>query len=247
MSDRYNRNRIYLDKKDQDQLKECNLLFAGCGIGSNIAECAVRIGFENMTLIDGDVVEKSNLNRQNYVIENVGKSKANSLRERLLEINPDLNINISNEYLSEANLASTIAGHDIAINALDFQSNVPFCFDEICQNSGITVLHPYNFGWAALVFVITPNSPNLKSINSDYKGFEKQTADFVLGKLSFKDRMWVGKVLNSYKIERIKNPPPQLSVGSWLAGGVCTNILFRLRLGKPIKQFPEFYFVTIEE
>ncbi len=63
-------------------------IFGGAGIGSIIAECALRMGFETITIIDGDKVEKSNLNRQNYRLEDVGNYKAESLAKRLLSINP---------------------------------------------------------------------------------------------------------------------------------------------------------------
>lgn len=54
---RYNRNRIYIPTLVQEKIKDVNILLAGCGIGSVIAECALRMGFENITLVDGDNVE----------------------------------------------------------------------------------------------------------------------------------------------------------------------------------------------
>ncbi|WP_375379286.1 ThiF family adenylyltransferase [Chryseobacterium luquanense] len=51
------------------------MILAGSGIGSNIAECALRFGFENLTIVDGDRVEFSNLNRQNYTYEDVSTYK----------------------------------------------------------------------------------------------------------------------------------------------------------------------------
>jgi tRNA A37 threonylcarbamoyladenosine dehydratase len=45
---------------------------AGCGIGSVIAECALRLGFENITITEGDNVELSHLNRQNHIDKNIG-------------------------------------------------------------------------------------------------------------------------------------------------------------------------------
>ena len=63
----YTRNRFYIPEEDQQAIKPFRIILAGCGIGSNIAECLLRIGFENFTLIDGDTVEPTNLNRQNYL------------------------------------------------------------------------------------------------------------------------------------------------------------------------------------
>jgi tRNA A37 threonylcarbamoyladenosine dehydratase len=62
MEERYARNRIYLSEDEQSKLKKIRLLLGGAGIGSVVAECALRLGIENITIVDGDVVEISNLN-----------------------------------------------------------------------------------------------------------------------------------------------------------------------------------------
>ncbi len=67
----YSRNRIYISEKKQQQIKNFEILIGGCGIGSVIAECALRMGFEKISLVDGDKVEDSNLNRQNYTDEDI--------------------------------------------------------------------------------------------------------------------------------------------------------------------------------
>ncbi len=90
--DRYNRNRIYVSEDEQEKVRETRILLGGAGIGSIIAECALRFGFENIVIVDGDRVELSNLNRQNYVKSDIGKSKAECLAKRLLRINPKANI-----------------------------------------------------------------------------------------------------------------------------------------------------------
>ena len=162
---RYKRNRIYISKAEQESMKNCKIFLAGCGIGSVIAECALRMGFENITIADGDNIELSNLNRQNYLHQDIGKSKAESIKKRLLEINPNANIITHNFFLTEHNIVPLLEGHSIALNALDFQSNTPFIFDELCQQKNIPVLHPYNIGWAALLFIIMTNGMGLSLIN----------------------------------------------------------------------------------
>ena len=86
MYERYSRNRLYIKEQEQDIIRTTPILLAGSGIGSNIAECALRFGFENITIVDGDVVELSNLNRQNYTEENLSQYKAEALYHRLKSI-----------------------------------------------------------------------------------------------------------------------------------------------------------------
>ena len=63
MEERYIRNRLYVLPEEQQLLKDFHILLGGAGIGSIIAECALRFGFENITIVDGDFVEESNMNK----------------------------------------------------------------------------------------------------------------------------------------------------------------------------------------
>ena len=65
-NERYKRNNIYINETEQNLIAQTKILLAGAGLGSYIAECALRIGFENLTIIDGDSVELSNLIKQRY-------------------------------------------------------------------------------------------------------------------------------------------------------------------------------------
>lgn len=243
---RYDRNRIYLSPAEQQRLASCRLLIAGCGIGSVIAECALRLGFEQLTLIDGDVVELANLNRQNYLQSDIGSLKTQSLRRRLEGINPGAVIRTHDIYLTEDNMEPYLNGHDIAVNALDFQSPAPFCFDTLCRQKKMPILHPYNFGWAALLFVVLPVGPGMEIISDRYEGFEKKLVSFFLESLPEESaaRHWLGEVLARYEAEAIRQSPPQLSVGCWLLGGLCADIMATLALNGTIRNFPRTYFLT---
>jgi len=120
----YSRNRLYISPDEQELIRETPILLAGSGIGSNIAECALRFGFENITIVDGDKVKVSNLNRQNYTNNDVTSFKADSIQKRLLEINPNAQIKCRNEFISDSNVAKIVEGHQIAINALDFTTDI---------------------------------------------------------------------------------------------------------------------------
>jgi molybdopterin/thiamine biosynthesis adenylyltransferase len=243
---RYKRNRIYIPIDKQENIRNCKILIAGCGIGSVIAECALRLGFEIITIVDGDRVEISNLNRQNYINADIGIDKSESINKRLLSINPNAIINTYNYYLDETNIDGIVKDHHIAINALDFKSNVPFAFDDLCQKYNIPVLHPYNIGWAGLVYVIMPIGANLKQISNNWSGFEKNVVKYFLNSLNVDsiEKKWISDVLIEYQNEKELVSPPQLSVGSWLLGSMCTTILFDLANKKTVKQFPEYYFLS---
>ena len=243
MEKKYSRNRIYIKPDEQEKIKHFRVLLGGAGIGSIIAECALRMGFETITIVDGDKVEESNLNRQNYRLEDVGCYKAESLAKRLLTINPKANIKVINH----DNVEELIERHDIAINALDFKSDIPFVFDKICSEKNIYVLHPYNFGWAGFLAVVDPDGKPLQSLSDRPLGFELKVAEYVLGYQAFwmQPQEWLDKVVKQYQREDGTVPPPQLSVASWITAGLCTQAMFNIATGKEVKKFPKFYFSSL--
>ena len=245
---RYSRNRIYISEEDQNKIKNFPILLGGVGIGSVIAECALRLGFENITLIDGDQVELSNLNRQNYTEEDITISKVKALEKRLLSINPEATIHCHDCFLTPENVDGFITGHSVAINSLDFTSEVPLLFDKSCKKNGIPILHPYNLGWGGLVTVITPESPELTAIAKPNEKFnELNMVEYVTNYLKFwgNPQLWIDDIIEEYKNEPGDLSPPQLSVASWIVAGMCTNLLYNIATGKEIKVFPEFYLSTL--
>lgn len=247
MENRYLRNRIYLSEKEQEQIKNTRIFLGGAGIGSIIAECALRFGFENITIVDGDKVEESNLNRQNYVSADIGKYKAEVLAKYLKRINPKAIIDCHNVFINHENVKELVEKHDIAINALDFKSNIPFVFDKICKEYGITVLHPYNFGWAGFLTIVKPDGYQLTELTTDPIHFELRLAEYVAryGEFWRLPTEWMNTVIDQYKKEKKELPPPQLSVASWIVGGYCVNAMYNIATGKPIQYFPKFYFSSL--
>lgn len=248
MEERYVRNRLYLLKEEQSLIKDFPILIAGSGIGSVIAECALRFGFENLTIVDGDQVEGSNLNRQNYIEEDIGDNKVDALVKRLRSINKKAKIKSLDLFLDEENVGEYIEGHKAAINALDFSSNVPLIFDSICQKLNVPVLHPYNIGWGSLVTIISKDGLLLDSISKPGEKFnELNMVEYASSYMSFwgNSQKWIDNIVEKYRAEKEDLSPPQLAIGSWSVAAMCTHLLFNIATGKKYKKFPEFYFSKI--
>lgn len=248
MDIRYNRNRIYITQEEQERIKDYPVLIAGSGMGSVIAECALRFGFENITIVDGDEVDKSNLNRQNYTEKDLEVSKVNALSQRLLSINKNAKIRCLEFFLTEENIEAYIKDHQVAINTLNFNSSVPLLFDTVCQKHEIPVLHPYNIGWGSLVTIIDKDGLLLDSISRlDEKFNEVTIVKYASSYLKFwgNPQEWINDVLKKYKEEEGDLPPPQLAIASWSVAAMCTHLLFNIATGKKYKKFPEFYLSKI--
>lgn len=247
MEPRYKKNEIHITDEEQRRIKDCKVLVAGCGIGSAIAEGLLRLGFENLTLIDGDLVELTNLNRQNYIEADIGSFKARALEKRLLDINHQARIEIVSAFITPANLKDLKIDHDIAINALDFDSDVPALFDELCCNKGIPVVHPFNLGWAGFVTVITAGTKKIITRRDDKT--ELQIGEYIINGLSDKKipSAWLEVFLKEYEKIMHTSSPPQLAIGVSLLTGMVCNIIFNIATSKSYKQFPDFYYLSLRE
>ena len=89
------------------------------GLGSNAAVALVRTGFKNFEILDRDVVEASNLNRQDYVSADIGKPKVELLTARLKAINPDVFVVTHQAEWTRANAGSFFQGFPILVEAFD--------------------------------------------------------------------------------------------------------------------------------
>lgn len=93
---------------------------AGCGgLGSNCAVALVRTGIKHMVIADYDIIDESNLNRQYYFLNQVGRKKVFALRDNLMAIEPDVNIEVFDTRLDESNLIKIYGQCDIIVEAFD--------------------------------------------------------------------------------------------------------------------------------
>ncbi len=94
------------------------------GVGSYTAEALARSGIGTLVLIDGDVIEESNLNRQLYALNStIGKKKSEVAKMRILDINPKCNVEIFSEFILPENFEQKLGE--------DFFSKVDFIIDAV--------------------------------------------------------------------------------------------------------------------
>ncbi|NWQ41856.1 sulfur carrier protein ThiS adenylyltransferase ThiF [Bacillus sp. EB106-08-02-XG196] len=102
------------------KVKEGKVAIAGLGgLGSNIAIMLARIGVGKLLLVDFDIVEPSNLNRQSYYIRHLGMPKTTALKEQIEEINPFITVETRMTRISEENVKELFEGYDVICEAFD--------------------------------------------------------------------------------------------------------------------------------
>lgn len=103
---------------------------AGCGgLGSNIAVSLTRAGVGKLILLDFDVVEASNLNRQHFFVNDIGQLKVEALARHLENINPEIQIEKHIKKITKEDTAQVFKNADILIEAFDLAENKKFLIE----------------------------------------------------------------------------------------------------------------------
>lgn len=105
------------------KLRSAHVLVVGLGgVGAYAAEQLCRAGVGNMTIVDGDVVEPSNRNRQlPALISNTGKPKAEIMAARFRDINPEINLTVVNDFIRDEKTTELLNSQpfDYVVDAID--------------------------------------------------------------------------------------------------------------------------------
>lgn len=102
-------------------LKDKTVCVVGCGgLGGYVVSALSRIGVGNLTIVDSDCFEETNLNRQIFSQENnLGKPKVEVIADEVGKINSEIKVNALQVKLEEANASEIIGGADVVVDCLD--------------------------------------------------------------------------------------------------------------------------------
>ena len=153
------RNLGYIDPDLQKKISETRVLIAGCGIGSQVAEAATRIGFRNFVLVDADTIDAHNLNRQSFFVDQIGKPKVEALRANILRINPQAKVETHLSLVTPENAASFIAKADLIFDTIDFLDlkAIVAVHDE-AHRQRKTLVSSFGVGFGAAVITFPPDT-----------------------------------------------------------------------------------------
>ena len=115
------------------------------GVGGYVVEALVRAGIGNITLVDGDKVEASNINRQIIATtKTIGKYKVEAFKDRILEINPDCKVDIFPMFYTKDNKID-FSNYDFVVDAIDSrQDKIELILD--VQSAGVNLLSAMGAG-----------------------------------------------------------------------------------------------------
>lgn len=120
-----------------EKLKDAKVSILGCGgLGSNIAMTLARSGVGELYLYDFDRVEYSNINRQNYCLDELGGDKASLTKKKIETTLPYVKCHSQNIYLTAENMDSIVDRTDIFIEAFDNKESKTMLFDYFVGKKG---------------------------------------------------------------------------------------------------------------
>lgn len=170
MEKRYERNLIFTDE-EQHELAEKTVFIAGCGgLGGYCCEMLARAGAGKLIVCDGDVFDRSNLNRQLGATEqNLGKNKAEEIKKRINLINSQIQVCALPEFISPYR-TDMLTGADVVIDALDTAEG-KLMLQSLCRETGTVMIHGGISGWQGQVCTVMPGDDTLCNI---YQSFEER-------------------------------------------------------------------------
>lgn len=141
---RYSRHIILQDVgvEGQERISKGKVLIVGAGgLGAPVALYLAAAGVGTIGIIDGDVVDLSNLQRQViHFTPDVNKTKVISAKEKINQLNPDVKVNIYHDLLRADNALDIIKGYDFVVDGTD-NFPVKFLINDACVKAGIPFSH----------------------------------------------------------------------------------------------------------
>ncbi|MGL5692596.1 MAG: tRNA threonylcarbamoyladenosine dehydratase [Peptostreptococcaceae bacterium] len=131
-----------------EKLNKSNVIVFGVGgVGSFAAEAIARAGVGNLTIVDFDDVDVTNINRQLPALHStIGKNKVDVMRDRILDINPNINLKaVKNVYNEETSDEILCEEYDYVVDAIDMVSS-KIKLIETCKERGFNIISSMGMG-----------------------------------------------------------------------------------------------------
>lgn len=147
-NENFSRTEIIFGKDGMEKLKHANILVVGIGgVGGYVCEILARSSVEKLTIVDFDIIDKSNLNRQIIALNStINKYKVDVMAKRILDINPNSKTKIFKEKINSENIHKIFSEkYDYVIDAID-DINAKILLIKYCKDNKINVISAMGAG-----------------------------------------------------------------------------------------------------
>ena len=165
MERRYARNIPALTEEESRLLRTKRILVVGCGgLGGHIIDQLCRIGVGILRVVDGDVFEETNLNRQLLSqVPLLDVSKAKAAADHIRRVNPQVETEAVEAFMTEGNVRNLLADCDLVMDALD---NIPSrrILANACREANIPYVYGAIQGWIAQAAISMPGDQLIEKL-----------------------------------------------------------------------------------
>jgi molybdopterin-synthase adenylyltransferase len=162
---RYERNLGTVGWEGQIKLLRATVAVVGAGgLGGWIIESLSRMGVGQLVVVDGDLFQENNLNRQlGCVEENLGRPKVECLAERVASVNGAVTVTAHMAWLDTENAPTLLMGAQVVVDALD---SLParFMLEKAAANLQVPLVHGAIGGYTGQIMTVFPGDPGLRAL-----------------------------------------------------------------------------------
>ncbi len=184
--ERYRKNKNSLSESAQSSLKHSRVCIVGLGgLGGTVTEMLARTGVGTLVLVDGDVFETSNLNRQILCTEAlVGHAKADAAKKRVQEINSTVEAISFKTFLDTGNEDQLLDKADLVMDCLDSIDD-RFLLQDAAKKRGIPLISGAIAGTFGQVTTIFPEDTGLELVYGKPGSIQEKGGEAITGNLSY--------------------------------------------------------------
>jgi len=185
LPERYARNRRILSLSDQVRLLSSTVAVVGAGgLGGGVAEILARLGVGRLTIIDGDIFETSNLNRQLFsTVDVLDQPKVEIAKARIGAVNETVAVTTHQQFLNEANAVDLLETPDVVIDCLDTMPS-RFVLQNAADRVGAPLVSAAIAGLMGQMTTIFPGDPGLSLVYGDSENRPRRGVESALGNLA---------------------------------------------------------------
>ena len=181
---RYIRNRESIPIQDQIRLAESRIAVVGAGgLGGHVILLLARLGIGYLRIIDGDVFDETNLNRQPLSsTETINKAKPQIAADVVNLVNPSIDVSIITGKVNAENADQVLSGVDVIVDALDNMDD-RLLVEKTAKKNGIPFVHGAVAGFEGQITTIFPEDKGLISFygENDCQANDKDSPEAILG------------------------------------------------------------------
>jgi len=210
MKSRYSRQML-LEEWDQETISNAKIMMVGAGaLGNYVGLGLIGLGVGSLTIIDHDILERSNMNRHLIFTEqDLGQQKATALKTRLTERNREVLITGINERITPSNLSTLVGDCDILVDAVD---NIPtrVLLSRYTLIKGIPLVHGATSHNGGQTCVITRETPCYECFTNVEQHLETDQTQSCMA-LPIPSVAYVNQIIAGLMVENVRillNPHP---------------------------------------